>query len=380
MFLQQNAFLMKSSGLIFTWIFSASASSLIQQIGWKKAEPAIIIGFLIVILSGVWLLVFIHMKKSKRQKKDETELSRKLFVEYITKSELNSEEEKRLNELLKYTNTANPHVIFQSASLFEQCLDQVVQKFLSGSGEDLDDEEKVLSSLRKKMGYSYLPLEHPLLSTRNIETGQKLSVFPEKDKKVLIRRAVMVLNKEFFFRIQYDPEKEETIRFFPGQTVRLAFARRSDGVYGIAVKIIRIKGSTVDFYHTMELKRNQLRQFVRVDVNLPLKFRIIKTENEESKKQAWKFNEGKIVDISGGGLSFLFSRPLVPGDIVSFKFQLTTAHFSGIDAKILRVSIQESKTATYYKHHVQFINIEQKLREKIVKYIFEKQRQMCQWR
>lgn len=378
--MQHNAFLMKSSGLIFTWIFSASASSLIQQIGWKKAEPAIITGFLIVILSGVWLLVFLHMKRCKRQKNDETELSRKLFVEYITKSELNREEENRLNELLKYTNTSNPHVIFQSASLYEQCLDQAVQKFLSGSGEDLDDEEKVLSSLRKKMGYSYLPLEHPLHSTRNIETGQKLSVFPEKDKKVLIRRAVMVLNKEFFFRIQYDPEKEETVRFFPGQTVRLAFARRSDGVYGIAVKIIRIKGSTVDFYHTMELKRNQLRQFVRVDVNLPLKFRIIKTENEESKKQAWKFNEGKIVDISGGGLSFLFSRPLVPGDIVSFKFQLTTAHFSGIDAKILRVSIQESKTATYYKHHVQFINIEQKLREKIVKYIFEKQRQMCQWR
>jgi c-di-GMP-binding flagellar brake protein YcgR len=191
---------------------------------------------------------------------------------------------------------------------------------------------------------------------------------------------MMVLNREFYFRIQYDSEKEETVRFFSGQTVRLAFARRSDGMYGIAVKIFRVKGSTIDFYHTMEMKRNQLRQFVRVDVNLPLKFRIIKTENEESKKQIGKLNEGKIVDISGGGLSFLFSRPLVPGDIVSFKFQLTTAHFSEIDAKILRVSIQESKTATCYKHHVQFINIEQKLREKIVKYIFEKQRQLCQWR
>lgn len=380
MFSQQNAFLMKNSGLIFTWTFSASASSLIQQIGWKKAEPAIIAGLLIVILSGVWLLVFLHTKRCKRQQKDETELSRKLFVEYITKSELNTEEKNRLNELLKYANTSNHHVIFQSASLYEQCLDQVVQKFLNGSGGDFDDEEKVLSSLRKKMGYSYLPLEHPLLSTRNIETGQKLSVFPEKDKKVLIRRAMMVLNREFYFRIQYDSEKEETVRFFSGQTVRLAFARRSDGMYGIAVKIFRVKGSTIDFYHTMEMKRNQLRQFVRVDVNLPLKFRIIKTENEESKKQIGKLNEGKIVDISGGGLSFLFSRPLVPGDIVSFKFQLTTAHFSEIDAKILRVSIQESKTATCYKHHVQFINIEQKLREKIVKYIFEKQRQLCQWR
>ena len=380
MFSQQNAFLMKNSGLIFTWTFSASASSLIQQIGWKKAEPAIIAGLLIVILSGVWLLVFLHTKRCKRQQKDETELSRKLFVEYITKSELNTEEKNRLNELLKYANTSNHHVIFQSASLYEQCLDQVVQKFLNGSGGDFDDEEKVLSSLRKKMGYSYLPLEHPLLSTRNIETGQKLSVFPEKDKKVLIRRAMMVLNREFYFRIQYDSEKEETVRFFSGQTVRLAFARRSDGMYGIAVKIFRVKGSTIDFYHTMEMKRNQLRQFVRVDVNLPLKFRIIKTENEESKKQTGKLIEGKIVDISGGGLSFLFSRPLVPGDIVSFKFQLTTAHFSEIDAKILRVSIQESKTATCYKHHVQFINIEQKLREKIVKYIFEKQRQLCQWR
>lgn len=371
---------MKSLGLLFIWSLSVSGSSLIQQIGWKKAEPAIIIGFLFFVFSGIFLLVILHIKRRSRQQNDETELSQRLFLEYKAKTELNSLEKKWLDNLLYYANTPNPHIIFQSISLFEQCLDQAVKKLLNQSLEDYDDEEKVLSSLRKKMGYSYLPMEHPLISSRNIEIGQKITVFPEKEKKALINRAVLTLNRELFFRIQYDSEKEDSVRFLPGQVIRLAFARQGDGVYGIAVKVFRTKGSTVDFYHTMELKRNQLRQFVRVDVSLPLKFRIIKTESKENDKLDGKLNEGKIVDISGGGLSFLFSRPLIPGDIVSFKFALTTAHFSGITAKILRVSILENKSTTFYKHHVQFINIEQKLRDKIVKYIFEKQRQLSQWR
>lgn len=380
MLLQRVLFLKKSFGLIFLLIFSAfGSSSLIQQIGWRKAEPAIITGLVIIILLLVLILILIQAKRDKKRQNDETRFSKNMFREYVENTELNTEEKACLNRLLVYANTPNLHVIFQSASLFEQCLGTYVQELLDAHSESIDDEEKILSGLRKKMGFSYLPLEHPLISSRNIEVGQKSTVFPETEKVILIRTAVVTLNKEYFFRIQYNSDKESAVQFYLGQKVRLVFARQSDGMYGITVKVFRIKGATVDFYHTMELKRNQLRQYARVDVNLPLKFWIVKTE-KENEKQIGTQCDGKIVDISGGGLSFIYSKPLTPGDIVSFKFQLTTAHFSGVTAKVLRVSIQEGGTADSYKHHVQFCSIEPKLREKIVKYIFEKQRQMSQWR
>ncbi|MDO5576256.1 MAG: PilZ domain-containing protein [Fibrobacter sp.] len=382
MLLQQNSFLKKSFGLIFLLIFSAfGSSSLIQQIGWRKAEPAIIIGIVIIILLIVLILILIQVRRDKKRQKDETRFSKNMFREYVENTELNTEEKACLNRLLVYANTPNLHVIFQSASLFEQCLGTYVQELLDTHSESIDDEEKILSSLRKKMGFSYLPLEHPLISSRNIEVGQKGTVFPETEKVILIRSAVITLNKEYFFRIQYNSDKESAVQFYQGQKVRLVFARQSDGMYGITVEVFRVKGATVDFYHTMELKRNQLRQYARVDVNLPLKFWIVKTEKENEKEKLTGGQcDGKIVDISGGGLSFIYSKPLTPGDIVSFKFQLTTAHFSGVTAKVLRVSILEGGTADMYKHHVQFYSIEPKLREKIVKYIFEKQRQMSQWR
>jgi len=44
------------------------------------------------------------------------------------------------------------------------------------------------------------------------------------------------------------------------------------------------------------------------------------------------------------------------------------------------VSLQEIHDTTFYRHSMQFINIETAIREKIIKFVFEKQRQLSQWR
>jgi c-di-GMP-binding flagellar brake protein YcgR len=128
------------------------------------------------------------------------------------------------------------------------------------------------------------------------------------------------------------------------------------------------------------LKRNQLRQYVRIEASLPVKFRIIRSESNENKDFCDRMSQAKMSDISGGGLSFLFEKPLTPGDILSVNFQLPGASFVGIAAKVLRVSLQEGKTATFYKHHIQFSGIESRQRDQIVRFVFEKQRQLSQWR
>jgi c-di-GMP-binding flagellar brake protein YcgR len=59
---------------------------------------------------------------------------------------------------------------------------------------------------------------------------------------------------------------------------------------------------------------------------------------------------------------------------------LPNSAFAGVTGKVLRVSLLEAKIGTLYKHHIQFTNFEQRNRDKITKYVFEKQRQANQWR
>jgi hypothetical protein len=177
-------------------------------------------------------------------------------------------------------------------------------------------QEEILGMIRKKLGYGFLPYEHPLISTRNLEVGQRVSVINRRSKATLINHARVVQNKEFYFRIQYDPDKEESLGILEGQAVMLALARQNDGVYGVQVVICGKDQSTVDFRHTLELTRNQLRQYARVDVNIPVKLRLISSEREEDSTEIGRIIEGRMVDISGGGGCIVWTV-FIPGDIVS---------------------------------------------------------------
>ena len=190
--------------LIFT--VSISAQSLIEQIGWKGADAGIITGLAITLFCGLGLLLGVYLKSQAKLKADQKELDNNLFKQYCKKTEINEVEIARVLELLNKETSIPPHIIFQSITLFERCIDAEVKR-LAGNGlnqEQIDQEDNLLSSIRKKLGYSYLPLEHPLVSTRNLEIGLRLSVFGKDNPNPVIHKARVVHNSEFFFRIQYD--------------------------------------------------------------------------------------------------------------------------------------------------------------------------------
>ena len=108
-------------------------------------------------------------------KKNQVEISNKLFNDHVTKADLYPMEIEKLRQLITHEMIPHPHTIFQSSALFDRCIDAEVRLLIvtKNNPDHLEDDERLLSNLRKKLGYSYLPLEHPLLSTRNIEIGQK---------------------------------------------------------------------------------------------------------------------------------------------------------------------------------------------------------------
>ncbi|MBN1308347.1 MAG: PilZ domain-containing protein [Chitinispirillaceae bacterium] len=357
--------------------------SLIEQIGWKGATGTIIASVVLILASLLLIITVLYVRTQLKIKHDRKEMSNKLFQYHAMKSDLYPSELKRLRQLITHEVVSHPHTIFQSVSLFERCIDAEVRLLLLTNNDPdlLENDERMLSGIRKKLGYGYLPLEHPLLSTRNVEIGQVMTVFKTTGAVPLVQHAVVVANKETFFRLQYNIDNEDPVNFSTGQEVNLAFARQGDGIYGVQVEICRVdEPSTIDCLHTLQLTRNQMRRYVRIEVKLPIRVRIIPPEAATEPEPFALHFDAKLVDISGGGLSFLYEKPFVPGDIVSMQFSLGDASFSCITGKVLRVSLQEGKSVTLYRHHIQFLSIEQQNRDRIVKFIFEKQRQQNQLR
>jgi c-di-GMP-binding flagellar brake protein YcgR len=359
------------------------AQSLIEQINWRGADSRIIIGVSLAFLTGISILLVFYFRMRQRTHKDMCELSDTIFKEYVEKSELTPDEVSRLKQLAKHSNLNDLNIIFQSISIFEICIEKEIEllKLKNLSSRDLAEECNQLTNIRKKLGYNYLPFEHPIASTRNIEIGQKVALRSGTNKYQSLR-ALVIMNPEQCLRVQVEHGQQEDILFHSGQQVTIAFARQGDGLYAIDTKVISFDRDSliVELSHTREMKRNQLRQFVRIEINLPVKVRILQAVGEDDKVLVGKQFEAKMADISGGGISFFLNKPLVPGQLISMNFQLSTAAFNGQTGKILKVSLIDVQSTTMYRHHVTFLDIDTPSREKIIKFVFEKQRQLNQWR
>jgi c-di-GMP-binding flagellar brake protein YcgR len=354
-----------------------------NRLGWGKSamQIALIFGAGMVVAAIVGLLVF--LVRIYRHRDEERVESETLFLESSERCGLTDEERERLYGLLSHQKVMASHTIFQSLPLFEQCMEAEVAALLrSGRGEPDGRDEQILSDLRRKLGFTHLPLEHPLVSTRNITIGQTGSLFGKEGNRPMLNKVSVSDNNSFFFTIQYNVDKEEIYRISPGNAVRFIFARQHDGLYGVQVRVARVKeAGAIDLFHTLDLRRNQLRQYVRIETSLPMRFRLLSTKDpDKSEIKRGHLMATRMSDISGGGMSFLCEQSLRLNDLISLNFDLPGVSFAGITGKIVHLTLREGKSGALVKHHVQFVNIEPRKRELIVKYVFEKERQLSQWR
>jgi c-di-GMP-binding flagellar brake protein YcgR len=355
-----------------------------NRLGWGRSAVQIALIFGAGMVGAAIIGFLVYLFRMFRRREVEMAEADSVFLETSVRLGLTEEERDMISRLLSRRRAMAPQIIFQSLPFFEQCVDAEVNSLLrSGAASGPDGRpEQVLSELRRKLGFSHLPLEHPLVSTRNISIGQTGSLFGREGNRPLFNKVTVADNNSLFFTVQYDVDKEEAYRIAPGAVVRFVFARQHDGLYGVQVKIARVnEAGSIDMFHTLDLRRNQLRQYVRIDTNLPLRFRLLSTKDpEKSEIKRGNLVTTRMSDISGGGMSFLCEQSLRLNDLVSLNFDVPGVSFAGITGKIVHLTLREGKGGALVKHHVQFVNIEPRKRELIVKYVFEKERQLSQWR
>lgn len=115
----------------------------------------------------------------------------------------------------------------------------------------------------------------------------------------------------------------------------------------------------------------QRRNFVRVPANLPLEYRKVNEQGEEI------FYEAFIRDLSGGGLQFQTKKRLIKGDVLQIKLGLPE------DLIICKAAVTwvytdiRDKQERYFVG-IKFMEINEKLRERVIRYVFQRQRELIQ--
>lgn len=163
----------------------------------------------------------------------------------------------------------------------------------------------------------------------------------------------------------------------------------ANGLYQCVARVVERFKSNALFVLVMELETDlqkyQRREFYRLNCVLDMKCkRLNEDEFVNSREQVQfldtdlTFDNGTMVDISGGGARFVSSVSYPEGALIRFTFslfvngQMTEYKLIG---KVLRNVPVENRENTF-EHRVQFVNMLNDDRESIIRYIFEEERKL----
>jgi hypothetical protein len=255
-----------------------------------------------------------------------------------------------------------PDAMLRIPAVYDRALDA----WIATRGGRLSEEEwQFMEKIRVRLRFKGLSAETSLSHTRQIADGQEVRLATEDGH--WSGSGVVQINREDLMVVHTTETPPRGIG-----RMRIAFSRQGDGEYKTSTAILGVNavGQEIRFAHTDELLRQQLRMWVRVPVLIPGKMhRIIGPEGIPHPSQDF---EVTLLDLSGGGAMVSSIEQLEVESRGLLDFMLGDAFLEGVRFVMLRTG----KTSRSGVHvcHLCFENIDVQTQERIMRYVFERQR------
>lgn len=359
--------------------------------GFGKISPLglALCGFGLIALMA--LLVVLEVLRNDSRQREKVDIGWQYFAEMAAAKRLSAAETDLLRRMVELGDIGSADMVFDSSFIYED----VLESFLKANASKLEKDATLyaqLRGLRVKLGYAQLPAEVPISSTRQFEVGSLISLI---DNEGQARKGRVLEVNEKQWLVAMDAEIPPTIG--AGGAVDFSLLRAGDGEYAgrLSVAGTRLTNRTLFLPHTRALERKQMRNWVRIDVNIPCRVTVTAKPDPASPsedgspadpaRQAFRGDdfkgpgvgmvlEGRLLDLSGGGVCARFTSPIPQGFKLSLNFDLPGTSLRGIRSEVMRMSAVARAGREDYEHNLKFLAIETASQEKIVRYVFEKQR------
>ena len=342
--------------------------------GFGKISPLglAIAGFSLVAIMAV--LVIFEIVRSDSKQREKIDIGWQYFGEMAAQKRLTAQETDILRRIVEEGGVSSADMVFDSSFIYEDAL----EAFLKTNRKQLDKEETqyaLLRGLRMKMGYSHLPPEVPISSTRQLEEGMPVTLI---DGEGTARKGRIQDVREKAWTVVLEDEIPPTVAI--GAAVDLSLLRSGDGEYAVMLPDIATRlGPRLNFLpHTRTLERKQLRNWVRIDVNIPCRVTVMARPDIWNKEMGGPsvgmVLEGRMLDLSGGGTCARFTSPIPQGYRLSVNFDLPGSPLRGVQSEVMRMVSVLKGNREDFEHNLKFMTMETIAQEKVVRYVFEKQR------
>ena len=169
------------------------------------------------------------------------------------------------------------------------------------------------------------------------------------------------------------------VRLQIGQEIRCVFRNSNNRYYGFSTTITDIIKKPFPMLIAEKPSQlstiNQKRAYVRLEVILPIEYRLINDSND-SADDPEVFHNGHTVNISAGGVLFSTDMRLETQQHLEVKLYIPNYEPFNCQAKVLRVFDKVDSKRKYFWVAIQYEEISDAERDRIFNYIFEKEREL----
>ena len=348
---------------------------------WPTASRGLLVGLVILfILAGAGIAISEALKRAKSAREKQA-ASWEAFAGLAKKANLNTNDLMLLKRLAGFSGADPAEAVFSQLYLFEKGVEGEIDRCRKDPVL-LKNVCDTIASVRKKLGFDPVPAGLQYYSSRELTSGQDISLYLPENPMIKYRSQIEQVS-ELELRVKRPEFKEGSPAFKQGMGalgLMVSLYKPGDAEYSFKTKILRESPDkhSLALEHVLEMDRKQLRDFVRLEVRSQAKFRFIRSEDKELMKGGTRFT-GTIVDISGGGCNLMSAEQYHQNDVVMMSFNFMGEAFYGVKGSVLRIKQNIVSGAPAYYHHLEFQDLENNVRERIIRLIFEKQREEVQW-
>ncbi|AAM24641.1 c-di-GMP-binding flagellar brake protein YcgR [Caldanaerobacter subterraneus subsp. tengcongensis MB4] len=200
----------------------------------------------------------------------------------------------------------------------------------------------------------------------NLQPGQKIKI-GLNEGKTMYSSQVQDVSKDGTLLVDTPVYSGHLVPIRVGSIVQVIYFTKQ-GLFIFYAKVLNRFSGKLPLLEIMPIsgvERLQRRKYFRLEKVIPFTYRIRGEEEKEYK--------GVIQDISGGGLRCRVDKKLEIGTIIDCSFTLDEE--IQVSGKVVRY---EESMEEGYEVGVCYVDIEERMREKIIRYIFEEQRKIRQ--
>jgi len=300
-------------------------------IAWPSASGGIIVlavvAVIVLFLAAVAIELVRSLLASRRQRRQAEER----FVSSAREKGLTDHEIALCQHMARSGSYPYTHVVVNSNEVFDRCVERDLAELKANgaSEETIKKRALALTSIRNKYGLDFLPLTHPLPSTRSLRAGQRLTLELKEPGEPEMLKAVVAAVDDYAITVGSVTSMGAAFALCSGQRVKVRFWRPDDGRYlfDAKVKSVDAKEGHAALDHPAKIERRQSRKFYRMRVDLPISFELLETEDPHEVEHAetrdslpvrWRAN-ARVATLSAGGVSILTDDRLSVESVIKFR-------------------------------------------------------------